>query len=163
VFFDPIRRGAEAAGRSLAEIDLTVSVGLEITDDVEESARRHARGYAFTFGAMGSVRHNFYKDAFTRQGFGEDVDEVQRLWREGDREAAAQRVPLDIGLKTNLLGTREMITQRLRLYRDAGLTTLRVGLGSGALDTQLESLEVLMKLVDAVNAEQNDGRDPSAP
>ena len=163
VFFDPIERGAEVAGRSLADIDLTVSVGLEITDDVEEAARRHARGYAFTFGAMGSARHNFYKDAFTRQGYGEDVDEVQRLWREGDREAAAERVPLDIGLKTNLLGTREMITQRLRLYREAGLTTLRVGLGGGTLDTQLESLEVLVKLVDAVNAEHDEGRDPPAP
>ncbi len=162
VFFDPIRRGAEAAGRSLSDIDLTVSVGLEITDDVEEAARRHARGYAFTFGAMGSARHNFYKDAFTRQGYGEDVDEVQRLWREGDREAAAQRVPVDIGLRTNLLGTREMITQRLRLYREAGLTTLRVGLAAGELDTKLESLEVLLKLVDSVNGEREEPRDPPA-
>jgi F420-dependent oxidoreductase-like protein len=152
VFFDPIRRGAEAAGRSLADVDLSVSVGLEITDDVEEAARRHARGYAFTFGAMGSARHNFYNDAFSRQGYGEDVAEVQRLWREGDREAAARRVPVDIGLKTNLVGTREMITQRLRLYREAGVMTLRVGLAAGELDTQLESLEVLLKLVDLVNA-----------
>ena len=162
VFFDPIRRGAEAAGRSLADLDLTVSVGLDITDDVEEAARRHARGYAFTFGAMGSARHNFYKDAFSRQGYGEDVAEVERLWREGDREAAARRVPVDIGRKTNLLGTREMITERLRLYRRAGVTTLRVGLAAGELDAQLESLEVLVKLVASVNAEGEEGREPPA-
>ena len=35
VFFDPIRAGAESSGRSLADVDLTVSVGVEITDDVE--------------------------------------------------------------------------------------------------------------------------------
>lgn len=154
VFFDPIRRGAEAAGRSLEDLDLTVAVGLEFTDNVEEAALRHARGYAFTFGAMGSSTHNFYNDAFSRQGFGDDVREVQRLWVQGDRQAAQERVPVDIGLKTNLLGTPDMVTKRLRLYREAGVTTLRVGLAGGTLDTHLESLELLVNLVDRVNAER---------
>jgi F420-dependent oxidoreductase-like protein len=153
VFFDPIRWGAQSAGRSLEDLDLTVAVGLEFTDDVEEAARRHARGYAFTFGAMGSTTHNFYNDAFSRQGFGDDVREVQRLWLQGDRQAAEERVPMEIGLKTNLLGNRDMVTQRLRLYRDAGVTTLRVGLAAGDLDTRLGSLEVLLHLVESVNAE----------
>ena len=154
VFFDPIRRGAEVAGRSLRDLDLTVSVRLEFTDDVEEAARRHAGGYAFTFGAMGSAKHNFYNDAFSRQGFGDDVREVQRLWLQGDRQAAQDRVPVDIGFKTNLLGSRDMVTERLRLYRDVGVTTLRVGLTAGDLDSQLESLEALLDLVDSVNAER---------
>ena len=157
VFFDPIRRGAEAAGRSIGDLDLTVSARLEFTDDVEEAARRHAGGYAFTFGAMGTAEHNFYNDAFSRQGFGDDVREVQRLWLEGDRQGAQNRVPSEIGLKTNLLGSRDMVTERLRLYRDAGVTTLRVGL-TGDLDNQLESAEALLSLADAVNGE---GRAPA--
>ena len=95
VFFDPIREGAAAAGRDIADLDLTVSVGLEITDDVEAAGRRHAEGYAFTFGAMGSATTNFYNDAFERQGYGDDVREVQRLWlvgRQGGRpQAGAHR------------------------------------------------------------------------
>lgn len=66
VFFDEIAAGAEAAGQSLADIDLTVSVSCEFADDVEDAGRRHADGYAFTFGAMGSVRTNFYNRAFER-------------------------------------------------------------------------------------------------
>jgi F420-dependent oxidoreductase-like protein len=153
VFFAPIRSAAEAAGRSFDDLDLTVAVSLEFTDDVEEAARRHARGYAFTFGAMGSERQNFYNDAFARQGFGDDVSEVQRLWREGDREAAAERVPVEIGLKTNLLGPPEMVAERLRLYRDAGVTTLRVGLGELDLTARLASLGQLLDLVQTINAE----------
>jgi F420-dependent oxidoreductase-like protein len=152
VFFDPIRSGAEAAGRDLSDLDLTVSVAVEITDDAEEAARRHARGYAFTFGAMGSTTHNFYNDAFGRQGFADDVAEVQRLWQSGDREAAAARVPIEIGRRTNLLGTPAEILARLRLYRDAGVTTLRVGL-SGDVVGQLDSLGALLDLVAEVNAE----------
>lgn len=157
VFVDPIRGAAEAAGRSLADIDLTVSVSLEITDDVDEAARRHARGYAFTFGAMGSATKNFYNDAFARQGFGEDVAEVQRLWLAGDRDAAADRVPVEIGMKTNLVGTPDLITERLRLYRDAGISTLRIGVDATDADRRLAALETLLELVERVNVETASG------
>lgn len=153
VFLDPIRAGAEAAGRSITDLDLTVAVSLELTDDVEEAARRHAGGYAFTFGAMGSATTNFYKDAFARQGYGGDVDEVQRLWRQGDHAAAQDRVPVEIGLRTNLLGPPELITERLRLYRDAGVTTLRVQLPGTGMEARLDALGLLLDLVAAVNVE----------
>lgn len=153
VFLDPLRAGAEAAGRRLADLDLTVAVGVELTDDVEEAGRRHAAGYAFTFGAMGSPTRNFYNDAFARQGYGDDVAEVQRLWLAGDREAAAARVPLAIGLGTNLVGTDDMLRDRLRLHRDAGITTLRAGLAGDDLEARLDQLGRLLDLVREVNAE----------
>jgi F420-dependent oxidoreductase-like protein len=153
VFLDPIREGAAAAGRNLDALDLTVAVGVEFTDDVEEAGRRHAEGYAFTFGAMGSATNNFYNNAFARQGYGEDVQEVQRLWMAGDREGARRRVPTAIGLGTNLIGTDSMITDRIRLYHRAGITMLRAGLGGGDIDKQLGDLERLIALVQQVNSE----------
>jgi F420-dependent oxidoreductase-like protein len=149
-FFGPIRAGAAEAGRSFAELDLTVAVGLEFTEDVEGAGRRHADGYAFTFGAMGSATRNFYKDAFARQGFADDVEAVQRLWLAGDREGAARRVPIEIGLGTNLIGTDELITERLRGYRDAGVTTLRVGLAGATTTAKLDDLAHLVDLVERV-------------
>ena len=153
VFFEPIRAGAESAGRSIDDIDLTVSVGCEITDDVEEAGRRHAAGFAFTFGAMGSATSNFYNDAFERQGFGHDVAEVQRLWSAGEREAARARVPTEIGLRTNLIGPPEEIRRRLREYRDCGVDTLRVGPAGDSLDERIAALGELLDLVADVNAE----------
>jgi F420-dependent oxidoreductase-like protein len=156
VFLDPIREGAERAGRDLAELDLTVAVGVELTDDVEAAGRRHAEGYAFTFGAMGSATTNFYNDAFERQGYGDDVREVQRLWLAGDRDAARRRVPTAIGLGTNLIGTDDLVRDRLRLYRDAGITTLRANLQGDPttdLDRQLGDLSRLLELVHEVNDE----------
>ncbi len=153
VFFDEIGAGAESAGRSLADIDLTVSVSVEITDDVEEAGRRHASGFAFTFGAMGSASTNFYNRAFARQGWGEDVAEVQRLWLEGDREAAAARVPIEIGLGTNLIGPPDEIRRRLRQFRDCGVNTLRIGQMGDTLDRSLDGLGQLMDLVNEVNEE----------
>ncbi len=154
VFFDEIRAGAVAAGRTLADIDLTVSVSCEITDDVEEAGRRHAAGFAFTFGAMGSARTNFYNDAFARQGFADDVAEVQRLWLAGDRDAAAARVPVEIGLRTNLIGPPDEIRRRLREYRDCGVDTLRVSPMGDSLDDRLAGLGQLLDIVSDVDAER---------
>src|SRR3954469_15991464 len=49
VFLGPIGEGAAAAGRQLSDLDLSVAVSVEFTDDIEGAARRHADGYAFTF------------------------------------------------------------------------------------------------------------------
>jgi F420-dependent oxidoreductase-like protein len=151
-FFGPLRVGAQRAGRRLDDLDLVVPVSLEFGDDVEEIARRHARGYAFTFGAMGSASQNFYLDAFARQGFGDAAREVQRLWREGRREEAAQRVPLELALRTNLLGPEQAVRERLRAYRAAGITTLRAAVRGDTLAARVETLERLIGLVEEVNA-----------
>lgn len=156
VFLDHIRDGAARAGRDLADLDLTVAVGVEFTDDVEAAGRRHADGYAFSIGAMGSAGANFYNNAFERQGYGDDIREVQRLWLADDKDAARQRVPTAIGLGTNLIGTDDLVRDRLRLYRDAGITTLRANLHGGPdadLDRQLGDLERLLDLVRQVNDE----------
>ena len=156
VFLDPIRAGAADAGRAFTDLDLTVSVGVEFTDDVEAAARRAAEGYAFTMGAMGSATHNFYNNAFARQGYADDVREVQRLWLAGDRDAARKRVPTAFGLNSNLIGTDDMVRDRLRLYRDAGITTLRAGLRGDPhtdLDRMLGDLDRLLRLVAEVNRE----------
>jgi len=103
-----------------------VPVAVEFTEDVERAAKRHARGYAFTIGAMGTKDQNFYNAAFERQGYGDDVRAVQELWLAGRRDEAAERVPVGIGRSTNLIGTPDMVKERLRLYRDVGITTLQM-------------------------------------
>ena len=49
-----------------------------------------------------------------------DVNRGLLAFEAGRREEAADRVPLEFGTKTNLIGTPAMISERLRLYRDAG-------------------------------------------
>jgi F420-dependent oxidoreductase-like protein len=153
-FLPFLEQGVNAAGggRSLADLDLLIPVAVEFTDDVDEAAARHARGYAFTIGAMGSKDTNFYNAAFARQGFADDVAAVQDLWLAGRREEAAARVPLDIGLKTNLLGTPAMVKERLRLYRRAGITTLQAKL-DGPVQQKVDTLAQLIDLVHEVNEE----------
>ena len=147
VFFDHIAAGAARAGRSLARLDLQAGGAVAFGDDVERLVAARKPGLAFTLGAMGSREHNFYNDAFKRAGYADAALEVQRLWLDGKRDEAAARVPDDLALTVNLLGTEAMVLQRLRVYRDAGITTLRVDPAGATLQARLATLGRLMDLV----------------
>jgi hypothetical protein len=114
---------------------------------------------------MGSRQRNFYNDAYRRAGYQDAAVEVQRLWLDGRREEAVARVPDELVLKTNLLGTDGLIRQRIRAYRDAGITTLRVEPDGATLDERIETLSRLMDLVAGVNAERapDNGTEVSRP
>jgi alkanesulfonate monooxygenase SsuD/methylene tetrahydromethanopterin reductase-like flavin-dependent oxidoreductase (luciferase family) len=82
-FFEPMRRGAERAGRSFADIDRVAGGVVAFGDDLDRLIAPRKPGFAFEIGAMGSPRQNFYKDAYRRQGYASVVDRVQTLWLEG--------------------------------------------------------------------------------
>ncbi len=148
---DYIRAGAEAAGRTLDDLDLCVSVRVEIGDDVEGIIRRRKPGVAFNMGGMGSATTNFYNDAFQRAGYTEDAQAVQSLWIAGEREAAADRVPDAMVTEFQAVGTRRMVRERLRRYRKAGVTTLKLGLDSAPLGpARFELLENIVDLVEDI-------------
>jgi len=149
VFFDHLETGAKRAGRMLGDLDLQAGGAVAFGDDVDRLIAARKPGLAFTLGAMGSRQHNFYNDAFKRAGYVDAATEVQRLWIDGKREEAAARVPDEIALKANLLGTEAMVRERLRVYRACGVTTLRVEPTGATLDARLATLGRLMELVKA--------------
>ena len=151
VFLESLEAGAKRAGRSLADIDLQVAAGVvAFSDDVERLIPPRKPGLAFTLGAMGSRQHNFYNDAFRRAGYADAASEVQRLWLDNRRDDAAARVPDELVLKTNLLGTEAMIRERLVRYRDAGIATVRVEPAGETLEARLATLGRLLDLVRAL-------------
>lgn len=51
---------------------------------------------------------------------------MQRLWVAGKRPEAIAKVPPEMVIQANLLGDTEMVRKRIRAYKNAGVTTLRV-------------------------------------
>jgi F420-dependent oxidoreductase-like protein len=173
-FFTHIAAGAARAGRSLADIDLGVGAGSVafVTDESAMPRLLAARKppLAFYIGAMGSARHNFYNDAWRRAGYTEMAREVQRLWLGGQRaeatalipddlafksnlDEATALIPDDLAFKSNLIGTEDQVRERLRLYRDVGINTLRISPEGATAEARLETLGRLVALVREVDAE----------
>ncbi len=153
VFLDEIRAGAEAAGRPFEAIDRQAGGVLQFGDDLPALIEPRKPGFAFEMGAMGSPKQNFYRDAYTRQGYGDLAQEVLRLWLDGKRDEAAALIPDEFVVQSNLLGTEDMVRARIRAYRDHGVTTLRVSPAGDTLAARLETLGRFMDLVREVNAE----------
>jgi F420-dependent oxidoreductase-like protein len=154
MFFEPIAAGAAKAGRSLAHLDLQVAGGVvAFSDDIERLISPRKPGLAFTLGAMGSRAHNFYNDVYRCAGYEDVALEVQDLWFKKQREKAAARIPDELVLKTNLIGTENMVRERIRIHQAAGVKTLRVEPDGDTLDERLANLARLIELVKEVNAE----------
>ena len=139
--------GMKEADRKPGALDLCVSVRVEIGEDVDAMIERRKPAVAFNMGAMGSAKTNFYNDAFKRAGYEDDAVAIQTLWLEGKREEAARRVPDAMVTEFQALGTPEMVRQRLALYKNVGVTSLKLGLDSaGPLGPK--RFELLERIVD---------------
>jgi F420-dependent oxidoreductase-like protein len=147
VFFDHLEAGAVRSGRSLAQLDLQAGGVVAFSDDVERLIPPRKPGLAFSLGAMGSRQHNFYNDAYKRAGYTDVAVEIQRLWLDNRRDEAVARVPDELVLKTNLLGTEAMVRARIEAYHRAGITTLRVEPAGDSLEARLATLGRLLDLV----------------
>ena len=134
-------------GRKANSIEYQAGGAVQFGDDLEALLAPRRPGVAFTLGAMGSPTTNFYNDAYRRAGFEEEARHVQKLWIEKKREEATAAVPDELVLQTNFLGTKEQVTERVRAYKNAGITVLRVQ-PEGA--DQQECLDSLGQIVDIV-------------
>ena len=139
--------GAARAGRTLSALDLSQGAEVAFGDDVEAMVAARKSGLAFSLGGMGSATTNFYNDAYSRQGWGEVAQEVQRLWVAGQRQEAAGLIPDAMVLQTTMLGTDTMVRERIRAWRDAGITTLRMYPAGETMEQRLETLGRALDIV----------------
>lgn len=149
VFLDRIQIGAERVGRTLDDIDIQISSQLTVSDDVDSLLARARPGMAFTLGGMGSAKTNFYNDAYSRAGWADVAEEVQRLWVEGDKAAAAAAVPDELVLAANPIGTEAMVRERVRAIAASGVGCMRVGTQGKTAVEQIAHLEMVMDLINS--------------
>ncbi len=115
--FEAVERGADRSDRSVAEIDVAPWVPTCISEDDPEAAREHVRSLiAFYVGAMG----DFYANAVTSFGYGEEADSIRAGWKE-DRQTGAEAGVTDEMLNAfGAAGTPAEAAESFERYREAG-------------------------------------------
>lgn len=152
-FFTHIETGAKRAGKTLKDFELLVPGNrLDITDDVERAIDATRSPLAFSLGAMGSRQHNFYNDSYSRAGYQDVSKEIQRLWLGGDRRAAEALVPREMCLRANLIGTGQMVRERIRAHIKAGATGIRVDPSGKGMQAKLDQLGRFIEMVNEESA-----------
>ncbi|MEW2119939.1 LLM class flavin-dependent oxidoreductase [Streptomyces sp. NPDC005474] len=149
-YFDHLDAGLAAAGRTRADFDICQGAEVAFAED-EDALRTMVAGrkkeLAFSLGGMGSEKTNFYNNAYSRQGWAEVAAEVRERWQAGDRDGAAGLVTDDMVLATTLIGTGDMVRERLKVWRDAGVDIVRFYPAGETLDARLSTLGRAIDLV----------------
>jgi F420-dependent oxidoreductase-like protein len=155
-YFDHLDAGLVASGRSRTDLDICQGAEVAFAED-EDALNAMVAGrkkeLAFSLGGMGSATTNFYNSAYSRQGWAEVAAEVRERWQAGDRDGAAGLVTDEMVLATTLIGTEDMVRERLRVWRDAGVDTVRFYPAGETLDARLTNLGRAIDLVRDIESE----------
>jgi F420-dependent oxidoreductase-like protein len=155
-YFDHLDAGLAATGRTRADLDICQGAEVNFARDEEELQlilATRKKELAFSLGGMGTSTSNFYNDAYSRQGWAEAAAAISERWQSGDHKGAAGLVTDEMVLGTTLIGTEPMVRDRLRVWRDAGVTTVRFYPAGETLDERVATLGRALDLVRAVNSE----------
>jgi F420-dependent oxidoreductase-like protein len=126
VLLDPLREGAQRAGRSPSEIDISPFVPVAIDPDIDRARDLVRPLMTWYLGGMGAQAKNFYVELADRYGHGNTAREVQRRFLSGDRKGAATALTDQLIDHTTIATTPTAIDERLASYQRAGLTSLIV-------------------------------------
>jgi alkanesulfonate monooxygenase SsuD/methylene tetrahydromethanopterin reductase-like flavin-dependent oxidoreductase (luciferase family) len=156
-YFDYLDEGLTHSGRGRADLDICQGAEVAFAPDEEalrEMVANRKKELAFSLGGMGSASTNFYNQAYSRQGWADIAKEVRGRWQAGDRDGAAGLVTDEMVLATTLIGTEAMVRQRLRVWRDAGVTTVRLYPAGDTLDARLATLARAIEIVREISNSQ---------
>lgn len=149
-YFAHLDAGLAKAGRERKDIDVCQGAEVAFADNEDElraMVGSRKKELAFSLGGMGSASTNFYNDAYSRQGWADVAAEVRERWQAGDRDGAAALVTDEMVLGTTLIGTEEMVRERLRVWRDAGIDTVRLYPAGETLEARLTTLGRALELM----------------
>jgi alkanesulfonate monooxygenase SsuD/methylene tetrahydromethanopterin reductase-like flavin-dependent oxidoreductase (luciferase family) len=135
--------------KTLDGFDIAPTVSVFVTDDLE-AARDAMRPFiALYVGGMGSRQQNFYNQLVQRYGFEDAAREVQDLYLDGKRDEAMAALPDELIDTVSLVGPKDVVRERLAVYRDAGVGTLGVTPLTFTKADRLEQLRLVAELAAA--------------
>lgn len=135
-------------GKGFDDFDIVPTVTAMVSDDLD-SARDAMRHYVALYtGGMGSRKQNFYNALIRRYGFEEAADTVQELYLAGKKDLAAASLPGELIDTVALVGPREVVRERLQVYKQSGVGTLMVSPMAWSFEDRVAQLRAIAELVE---------------
>ncbi|MEE9284981.1 MAG: LLM class flavin-dependent oxidoreductase [Dehalococcoidia bacterium] len=126
-FLAHVEEGARRAGRSMADLTITMSVGLCYGTDEKVVRRLTQESLAYRIGGLGP----FHYGAIARQGFEKECQTIKRLWGQFKRDEAAEQVTDEMLEQFSCAGGPEQGRQRIQELRRLGVDLPIVGFPKG--------------------------------
>jgi alkanesulfonate monooxygenase SsuD/methylene tetrahydromethanopterin reductase-like flavin-dependent oxidoreductase (luciferase family) len=110
-----VHRGLKKAGRSRADFEIWTTLRAGITDggaDITGAVRRELLSYCLT---------PVYQKVFTDDGYGAQVAEVARRWKEGDRAGAPEAIDDEMAGAHAAIGSVAECRAKVQGLKDLGI------------------------------------------
>lgn len=115
------------ARRTREDFEVAATAQVVVTDDPAAERMRLKPSMALYIGGMGAPGMNFHAELFRRMGYPDVVDDIARLYPEGERERAAAAIPDEMVDDIAIIGSAEHVRTRVAEWEQAGVDTLLVG------------------------------------
>jgi F420-dependent oxidoreductase-like protein len=131
IFYSPYRNElyADVLRTTKPGFEIACPVQVSVSEDVAEALSAVKWMLAFYVGGMGAPSMNFHANLFSRYGYEEEAQQIQKLFADGDREEAMRTVPDDLADEISLVGPPGRIRERLAAWESSPVTTLLVSAG----------------------------------
>ncbi|TQM32874.1 LLM class flavin-dependent oxidoreductase [Nocardia bhagyanarayanae] len=152
-YFSHLDEGLSRSGRTRADLDICQGAEVNIVADEAELPKvlgSRKLELAFSLSAMGTSTTNFYNSAYSRQGWSDIAARVNERWHAGDRAGAAALISDEMVLATTLIGTYDMVRDRLRVWQEAGVDTVRLYPAGDTLTARLDNLGQALDIIHAL-------------
>ena len=141
IFFDPekfhqvwgdeLKAGLAKRDPELGQLQISAGGMVAIDESLVGDARDKILDFsrpsvALYVGGMGARDKNFYNTICQKYGYVDEAIEIQDLYLDGKKDEAAKAVPAEMLEKTNLVGPKGYIKERLAAYKEAGVTVLSI-------------------------------------
>jgi F420-dependent oxidoreductase-like protein len=153
VFTPLLQDGADTAGRSLDDIDVSPVVNVLVTDDLEAGRDAMRPFLSLYLGGMGSREKNFYVNVAAEYGFGDAARKVQDLYLGGLKDQAAAALPDALIDAVSIVGPPDVVRERLGAFQAAGVgSVLCSAVLDMTVDEKIRQLELVAEAAAAVPA-----------
>lgn len=121
--------------------ETVTSLQAVVTDDLDAARNQIRPTLALYIGGMGAKGQNFYNDLACRYGYEQSAAQIQDLYLSGKKMEAIRAVPDSLVDELSLIGSKEMIRDRLEVWQESAATTLAL------MPTDLSTLRIVAELV----------------
>ncbi|MET3960108.1 F420-dependent oxidoreductase-like protein [Marmoricola sp. OAE513] len=116
------------ARRTRETFEIAATCHLEFTEDDGPAKQAVVDAMkpivALYMGGMGAKEMNFHHQVFTRMGYGDVADDVQRLFLSGQKAEATALIPDELVNDMHIIGTEGYVKERVAEWEATGVTTL---------------------------------------
>ena len=129
------------ARRSRQDFEICATATVVITNDRAAAFAAMKPYLALYMGGMGAEDTNFHADVYRRMGYGEVVDEVTKLFRDNQKDKAAEIIPDEVIDDAAIVGDVDYVRKQIKAWEASGVTMMVV---SGRSTEQVQELAGLI-------------------